>query len=85
MKDLPKKLRIKAGMITMGEHIAWGSDTSIMYQAATKIESMQEKSKRLTDLLTSVRDDMETYMESNYWPNIHVKIDEINKALITCI
>ena len=84
MKDLPKKLRIKAGMIAMGEHIAWGSDTAIMYQAATKIESMENKNKLLTDLLISVSNDMEIYMESNYWPNIHLKIDEINKLLNAC-
>lgn len=36
--DLPKRLRIKAGMITMGEKIAWGSDSALMLEAAEYIE-----------------------------------------------
>ena len=38
MSDLPKQLRIKAGMIHMGERIAWGSDTTLMEEAADLIE-----------------------------------------------
>lgn len=37
--DLAKRLRIKAGMITMGEKIAWGSDVELMLQAAQALES----------------------------------------------
>lgn len=36
--DLTKRLRIKAGMITMGEKIAWGSDSALMNEAADFIE-----------------------------------------------
>lgn len=41
MSDLPKQLRIKAGMIHMGERIAWGSDTALMEEAANLIEQQQ--------------------------------------------
>ena len=40
MSDLPKRLRIKASMIALGERIAWGSDTAIMEEAADMIESL---------------------------------------------
>lgn len=40
MSDLPKRLRIKAGMIKFGERIAWGSDTAIMEEAADVIEAL---------------------------------------------
>lgn len=38
MSDLVKRLRIKAGMIEMGEHIAWGSDSALMREAADALE-----------------------------------------------
>ncbi len=42
-KTLPEQLRIKAGMIEMGEKIAWGSDTELMRKAADKIEMLNKK------------------------------------------
>lgn len=47
MSDLPKKLRIKAGMIDMGERIAWGSETALMEHAATHIEQLEARVKEL--------------------------------------
>lgn len=41
MIDLPKKLRITAGVINMGGRIAWGSDTALMEEAAELIEEQQ--------------------------------------------
>lgn len=38
MSDLVKRLRIKAGMIEMGEMIAWGSDSELMREAADVLE-----------------------------------------------
>lgn len=38
MSDLAKRLRIKAGMIEMGELIAWGSDSALMREAADALE-----------------------------------------------
>lgn len=40
MSDLPKRLRIKASMIALGEQIAWGSDTALMEEAADVIEAL---------------------------------------------
>ncbi|PKF72700.1 hypothetical protein CW360_03015 [Pseudomonas fluvialis] len=41
MSDLPKRLRIKASMIALGERIAWGSDTALMEEAADAIEALK--------------------------------------------
>lgn len=38
MSDLVGRLRIKAGMIEMGELIAWGSDSALMREAADALE-----------------------------------------------
>lgn len=38
MSNLVKRLRIKAGMIEMGERIEWGSDTALMREAADALE-----------------------------------------------
>lgn len=38
MTDLPERLRIKASMIELGERIAWGSDSSLMREAADALE-----------------------------------------------
>lgn len=47
MSDLPKQLRIKAGMIHMGERIAWGSDTTLMEEAADLIEQLQNENEQM--------------------------------------
>jgi nitric oxide reductase large subunit len=41
--DLVKRLTIKAGVMEMGEKIAWGSDTSLMREAADRIEALTEQ------------------------------------------
>lgn len=43
--DLANRLRIKAGMITMGEKIAWGSDVDLMLQAAQALEDYGQPSQ----------------------------------------
>jgi len=45
--DLVKRLTIKAGVMEMGEKIAWGSDTSLMREAADRIEELEEENARL--------------------------------------
>ena len=49
MCDLVKRLDIKAGVMEMGERIAWGSDTALMREAARKIEAMQQRENRLIE------------------------------------
>ncbi|PWJ88439.1 hypothetical protein C8D77_111162 [Mesorhizobium loti] len=44
---LIERLRIKAGMIEMGEKIAWGSDSALMYEAASALASTQAEILRL--------------------------------------
>jgi hypothetical protein len=39
--DLVNRLTIKAGVMEMGEKIAWGSDTALMREAADRIEELQ--------------------------------------------
>ena len=40
-KTLSEQLRIKAGVMQMGEKIAWGSDTALMEQAADEIDRLK--------------------------------------------
>ncbi len=47
MCDLVKRLDIKAGVMEMGEKIAWGSDTALMREAARKIEAMHAREERI--------------------------------------
>ena len=44
MSKLVNRLRIKAGVMEMGERIAWGSDTALMREAADRIEELEEVS-----------------------------------------
>ena len=46
MKDLVDRLVIKAGVMEMGEKIAWGSDTSLMREAAAEIYHLNERIDR---------------------------------------
>jgi len=39
LRDLVKRLRIKADVIEMGERIQWGSDSAIMREAADVLEA----------------------------------------------
>lgn len=41
MSDIVTRLQIKAGVMEMGERIAWGSDTSLMREAADTIEALR--------------------------------------------
>jgi hypothetical protein len=50
--DLVKRLTIKAGVMEMGEKIAWGSDTSLMREAAKRIEELLAENKLLSEGVT---------------------------------
>jgi len=52
-KDLATRLEIKAGMIEMGETIAWGSDTALMREAAQRIRELEKMNHDLLDELSS--------------------------------
>lgn len=39
-RTLSERLRLKASVMEMGEKIEFGSDTSLMYEAADKIDSL---------------------------------------------
>ena len=43
MSDLAKSLEIKAGVMEMGEQIAWGSDTALMRKAAEAIRNYRAR------------------------------------------
>ena len=45
--ELIHDLTIKAGVMEMGEKIAWGSDTALMRQAAATLQSQAERIKEL--------------------------------------
>ena len=46
-EELINNLTIKAGVMEMGEKIAWGSDTALMRQAAATLQSQAERIKEL--------------------------------------
>lgn len=45
MSKLVNQLRVKAGVMEMGERIAWGSDTALMREAADRIEALEDAIK----------------------------------------
>jgi cob(I)alamin adenosyltransferase len=55
MKTLQEQLRIKAGIMEMGEKIAWGSDTSLMRLAADRIDALEQAIKSNTEKMQRVR------------------------------
>jgi len=52
--DLVKRLTIKAGVMEMGEKIAWGSDTSLMHEAADRIEELEAKLAKAVEALEKI-------------------------------
>lgn len=59
--DLVERLRIKADVITMGERIAWGSETELMRKAADEIERLRDAlatSREIADLLRRANSDL---------------------------
>jgi selenocysteine lyase/cysteine desulfurase len=52
--DLVKRLTIKAGVMEMGEKIAWGSDTSLMREAADRIKELERKLARGVEALKRI-------------------------------
>lgn len=44
---LPQRLRTKADMIHMGEKIAWGSETALMFEAADALEAATQELESL--------------------------------------
>ena len=61
MCDLVKRLDIKAGVMEMGEKIAWGSDTALMREAARKIEAMQAREEQLQKVLEIISRILQDY------------------------
>jgi hypothetical protein len=66
MNDLPKRLDIKAGVMEMGEKIAWGSDTALMREAAEKIRILQSENSGLNAELSLCRKQHEA-VASELW------------------
>lgn len=50
MTGISTRLRIKANMIYMGEHIAHGSDVKLMHEAADKIDKLSALLRELIDI-----------------------------------
>lgn len=47
MNDLIKRIEIKASVMEMGEKIAWGSDTSLMREAAQELKKLHKDKLRI--------------------------------------
>lgn len=54
-ETLPKRLRSKASVMVMGERIAWGSDTDLMYEAAVEIDALKAKIAELERIINDSR------------------------------
>ena len=63
MSDLPKRLRIKAGVINMGGRIAWGSDTALMEEAAKLIEEQQAEANALKTEVSELKSELNSVSE----------------------
>ena len=76
--DLVKRLTIKAGVMEMGEKIAWGSDTSLMREAADRIEELEAKLAKAVEIIEAYGED-EGYIlrrVSNIYDELKGKTDE---------
>lgn len=60
MSDIVNQLNIKAGVMEMGERIAWGSDTALMREAASEIEKLRALVKLARDAYLAEHSDGET-------------------------
>ena len=60
--DIVTRLNIKAGVMEMGEKIAWGSDTSLMREAAhtiTKLRANEEGAKIAFEDVSNLKNEAE--------------------------
>lgn len=55
MQDISNELEIKASMIELGEQIAWGSDSALMREAASKMRELQLNADRWQALIDCAR------------------------------
>lgn len=75
MIDLPKKLRITAGVINMGGRIAWGSDTALMEEAAERIKQQSETIEQLMRQRDGYRHEATALGIEN--ERLEIEIDEV--------
>jgi hypothetical protein len=54
MNDLNDRLKSKADRISLGERIAWGSDTALMIEAAECIAELEDKNKKLWSAIEQI-------------------------------
>ena len=47
IENIIKSLVVEAGVMEMGEKVAWGSDTALMRQAAAALQTQAERIKEL--------------------------------------
>ncbi len=73
MKTLQERLRIKAGMITLGEKISWGSETALMYEAANKLDELEKQNDELrAKLQAPATVAIDERAEFEKWYNSHI-------------
>jgi len=63
MDDIVKRLDIKAGVMEMGERIAWGSDTALMREAARCIVALEVEVAGLESVIAVLREDIAYYKQ----------------------
>lgn len=62
VREISKRLRIKADIIQMGERIAFGSDSEIMPEAADTLDTLIAKQKATEEALRVAVEGLEFYL-----------------------
>ena len=75
MKDIKDRLKTKAAMISLGEHIAWGSDTALMLEAAECIDQLEASNEKLAAEVTNWKISMGTAIEERDETNAELEAE----------
>ncbi len=82
-EELINNLTIKAGVMEMGEKIAWGSDTALMRQAAATLQSQAE---RIAELERESETHSKAYgLAIVERDNLRTEVEAVRKANLDCV
>lgn len=83
IEELINNLTIKAGVMEMGEKIAWGSDTALMRQAAATLQSQAE---RIAELERESETHSKAYgLAIVERDNLRTEVEAVRKANLDCV
>jgi len=90
MSDLKDRLKSRADRISLGEHIAWGSDRGLMIEAAERIEQLEARNEKLEAEVTNWKISMGTAIEERDETNAELEAENarltgISESKSACI